>query len=149
MVLIHFQIPEQFVSFTPASFLCKFQRITYIKVGNPTILQLQRILTQYGWPFLTFLPHLLHAGGTFGLSSIIFPLFVSCPILCCHWSALGLHDELSSLPNPLKPFKKRTFKPIKNRKIYIFLMKNDTIDPHHLSPGLEPAPCKHSKFFCL
>ena len=47
MVLIYFQIPEQFVSFTPASLLRKFQRITYVKVGTPTIWQLQTILTQY------------------------------------------------------------------------------------------------------
>lgn len=149
MVLIYFQIPEQLVSFTAASLLCKFQRITYIKVGNPSILQLQRILTQYGWPFKPFYHTFCMPGvhsGCRASSSHYLLVARYCAAIDRHWASM-----LSSSPpyqTPWSLLKNVHLSQSKTGK-YIFLMKNDTINPHHLSPGLEPAPCKHGKFCCL
>ena len=148
MVLIHFQIPEQFVPFTPASFLCKFQRITYIKVGNPTILQLQRILTQYGWPFKPFYHTFCMPGvhsGCRASSSHYLLVARYCAAIDRHWAVMMSSPPYQTPWNLLKSVHLSQSKTGK----YIFLMNNDTINPHHLSPGLEPAPCKHGKFCCL
>ena len=148
MVLIYFQIPEQLVSFTAASLLCKFQRITYIKVGNPSILQLQRILTQYGWPFKPFYHTFCMPGvhsGCRASSSHYLLVARYCAAIDRHWAFMMNSPPYQTPWNLLKSVHLSQSKTGK----YIFLMKNDTINPHHLSPGLEPAPCKHGKFCCL
>ena len=148
MVLIYFQIPEQLVSFTAASLLCKFQRITYIKVGNPSILQLQRILTQYGWPFKPFYHTFCMPGvhsGCRASSSHYLLVARYCAAIDRHWAFMMTSPPYQTPWNLLKSVHLSQSKTGK----YIFLMKNDTINPHHLSPGLEPAPCKHGKFCCL
>ena len=148
MVLIYFQIPEQLVSFTAASLLCKFQRITYIKVGNPSILQLQRILTQYGWPFKPFYHTFCMPGvhsGCQASSSHYLLVARYCAAIDRHWAFMMTSPPYQTPWNLLKSVHLSQSKTGK----YIFLMKNDTINPHHLSPGLEPAPCKHGKFCCL
>ena len=125
-----------------------FSELRTSKYRQPNYLQLQRILTQYGWPFKPFYHTFCMPGvhsGCRASSSHYLLVARYCAAIDRHWASM-----MSSPPyqTPWNLLKSVDLSQSKTGK-YIFLIKNDTINPHHLSPGLEHAPCKHSKFCCL